>query len=171
MRSVASAEALPQPAGAVVERVERPTARFYRYLYRGVGEPWIWCERWDASDEQLLEWIAAPHIELYVLRHGGAPAGYVELDCHRPDETQIAYFGLFVEHIGHGLGRYLLDWSVRTAFARGISRLWVHTCNLDHARALATYQRAGFIEYQREEGMVEIPTAALERSAALGVHL
>jgi hypothetical protein len=31
------------------------------------------------------------------------------------------------------------------------SRIWVHTCNRDHAQALANYQARGMVVYQVEE--------------------
>ena len=34
------------------------------------------------------------------------------------------------------------------AWARPISRFWVHTCSFDHPGALAFYQRSGFRPYQ-----------------------
>jgi hypothetical protein len=35
------------------------------------------------------------------------------------------------------------------AWRQGITRVWVHTCTLDHPAALAFYQRHGFVPYKR----------------------
>lgn len=149
--------ATPPELGVTVVRAESPTVSFYRYLYRTVGEPWLWYERNALSDEELSAAITAPGIELHVLWVRGVPAGYVELDCKAAKQTQILYFGLVPEFIGRGLGRFFLDWAVDRAFSRPIGRLWVHTCSLDHPRALDTYRRAGFREYDRERGTIYDP--------------
>jgi hypothetical protein len=43
--------------------------------------------------------------------------------------------------------------AVTRAWARPITRFWVHTCTHDHPGALAFYVRSGFTPYQR---MVEV---------------
>ncbi len=99
---------------------------------------------------------------IYVLKCEGDIAGYAEMQT-TGDETQLLYFGLLPSFIGRGLGGFFLDWTVRKAFSSGISRLWVHTCSLDHPRALDAYKRVGFQPFRRESGWVTIPDDALER--------
>jgi GNAT superfamily N-acetyltransferase len=77
----------------------------------------------------------------------------VELDRRTPGEIELAYFGLFPQFIGNGLGKYLLAWALRQAWSYGPRRVWVHTCDLDHEAALPTYLNAGFTVYA--EKMVE----------------
>ena len=80
----------------------------------------------------------------------GVPAGYAELDARREPEIELSYFGLVPDFIGQRLGPYLLSFAIRTAWSRRPSRVWVHTCTLDHPAALGLYQRAGFIAYKEE---------------------
>jgi GNAT superfamily N-acetyltransferase len=146
-------EAMPRPAprpDLSVLRAENPTLSYYRYLYDRVGEPWLWYERRQMSDERLGAIVQDPEVEVQVLYVAGVPAGYVELDCRAAGEIELAYFGLLPEFIGHGLGAYFLAWAVSRAWDRGPRRVWVHTCSLDHPRALDTYLAAGFTEYARE---------------------
>lgn len=143
-----------------VRRAHAPMLSFYRYLYDAVGREWTWTERKLLADEQLRAIIEHPEVEVNVLWRAGTPAGYVELDCRRFPEAQIAYFGLVPAFVGRGLGRYLLDWAIFDAWRRGPRRLWVHTCDLDHPRALPLYRSLGFRPYRtRREPVVSPPDA------------
>jgi GNAT superfamily N-acetyltransferase len=79
----------------------------------------------------------------------GSPAGYFELARGDDDEVQIAYFGLTPPFIGRGLGGVLLTQAIREAWHWDATRVWVHTCNLDHPGALANYQARGMRIYRR----------------------
>jgi GNAT superfamily N-acetyltransferase len=131
-------------------RAERPTVGFYRYLYNAVGGAWLWYERNQLSDEELAAIVEDERVDVCVLYYGGTPAGYAELDFRQEGEVELAYFGLMPEFIGMGLGQYLLEWAVDTAWERNPGRLWVHTCTLDHPAALPLYQKAGFAPYDQE---------------------
>lgn len=140
-------------------RVEWPTVGFYRYLYNAVGGPWRWYERNALSDDELAAIVQDERVEIYVLYVGGSPAGYAEIDFRDPSDVELAYFGLVPDYIGRGLGRYLLDWAVDTAWARSPARLWVNTCTLDHPSALAVYQKAGFVPYEQKAITIRDPQA------------
>lgn len=145
------------PAGKIaLLRVPEPTVRFYRYLYNAVGERWFWFERRAMSDEALAAEIQHPSVELSVLYAAGEPAGYVEMD-YRGQDPNIAYFGLLPHAMGKGYGAYLLGWAIDDAWRRRPRRLWVHTCSLDHPRALRLYQRMGFIAYKQEVKVIDDP--------------
>jgi GNAT superfamily N-acetyltransferase len=137
--------------------VERPTVSFYRYLYETVGEAYLWYERRGLDDETLRRIIHDPGVALYVLYVGGVPAGYSELDGRRHPDVELSYFGLIPEFLGRGLGPYLLRRTIAEAWARKPSRLWVHTCTLDHPSAMDIYRRAGFKPYRREKRTIADP--------------
>lgn len=142
-----------------VRRAHRPTVSFYRYLYRTVGAGWTWTARQVLSDEELATIIRDPKVEVNVLWVEGVPGGYAELDHRSPPDIELAYFGLLPDFIGQGLGKYLLDWSIVHAWRRRPRRLWVHTCDLDHPRAVSVYTKAGFHIYDRRtEPVVVLPT-------------
>lgn len=138
-------------------RLARPSVSFYRYLYGAVGEPWFWYERRAMPDAELARAIGAEGIEISVLYAEGEPAGYVELDFRAKSDVSLAYFGLMPHFIGHGLGAYLLAWAIDESWRRAPQRLWVHTCSLDHPRALRLYQRAGFVAYKQETTVIDDP--------------
>jgi len=146
----------PRPDLTVVQAV-MPTVSFYRYLYNMVGEQWQWVDRHKLSDEQLAAIIRDPAVEVYVLYVNGVPAGYAELDRRQFPDIELAYFGIMPEFIGQKLGPYLLRWSIDKAFSYSPRRLWLHTCTLDHPKALATYRRAGFQIYSTEAKVVDDP--------------
>lgn len=143
-------------------RLHNPTVSYYRYIQHTVGDPWLWFERRKMSDAEIQAIITDESVEIYVLSEGGVPAGFVELDFRgMPDEADVAYFGLLPDFIGKGLGPYLLDWAIRTAWDRDPApkRLTVNTCSLDHPSALGAYQKAGFRPYAREQKKVPDPKA------------
>lgn len=133
-----------------IVRAERPTLSFYRYLYDTVGADWNWHMRRRMDDDDLTAIIEHDRVEVYVLYVAGVPAGYVELDRRVAGEVEIAYFGLVPEFIGRGFGAGLLDWGLERAWSYRPQRVWLHTCSLDHPRALGVYRRAGLAVYHRE---------------------
>lgn len=160
----ATSAALQVPGADVKVVLESDiTPDAYRRLYDAVGSPWLWYERSALSDVELGALIGDPAVSIYTLRQSDSIAGYAELRRSPEDEMQLLYFGLVPTFIGKGLGPYFLDWAIHSAFAPGVRRLWVHTCSLDHPRALATYECAGFRLYHQESGWVRIPAEALER--------
>ncbi len=149
------------PPGVGVVRAVRPSVRFYRFLYDGVGGPWHWYARRVMPPAELAALLADPGVEVSVLWQDGVPVGYTELDRRGAAEVELAYFGLFPEQVGRGLGSWLLRWSIAEAW-RGdaVRRVWVHTCSLDHASALPVYLAAGFAKYdesRHRQTILDVP--------------
>jgi GNAT superfamily N-acetyltransferase len=153
------AAALPLGTKIALLRAESPTVSFYRYLYDTVGAPAFWCERRRLGDAAIGALIADPEIEIYVLYGGGVPAGFAELDLRRPDEIELAHFGLVPEFVGRGLADYLLGWVVDDAWRRAPERLWLRATNFDHPTILAAYQKAGFLAVKQETRQIDDPRA------------
>jgi ribosomal protein S18 acetylase RimI-like enzyme len=147
----------PPPGKLALIQAEGCTVSFYRYLYQTVGTPWLWYERNLLDDEILAAQIQKPTTEIFVLYVGGVPAGYFELDGAAEHETELCYFGLIPEFIGRGFGPFLLQAAIDRAWSRPIRRLWLHTRNYDHPKALGHYQRAGFVVYARHKLRFEDP--------------
>ena len=148
----------PKRAGArfqVREQMKRDW-RFNRDLYFRVGEQWEWIDRRPWADQQWKEYTMAPELRTFAGYYDGSLAGYYELRQDAENGIEIAYFGLLPEFISRGLGGALLTsaiekaWSCRGGIAP--SRVWVHTCNRDHPRALANYKARGMVVYKIEEG-------------------
>ncbi len=135
----------PVPAEKIaILRAETPTVEFYRFLYNTVGGDWLWWERRVMDDETLSAIICNDLVEIFVLYVRGVPAGYCELDRRSQGEVELVFFGLMKAFIGRGLGQYFLRWAIDQAWQSNPGRVWVHTCTEDHAKALPTYQKAGF---------------------------
>lgn len=134
-----------RPSEALLWRAVNPELSFYRYLFSAVGEPWLWWTRTLMSDARLREVIHDPRVEIHVLYAEGQPAGFVELDRRTRDEVEIAFCGLVPRFIGRRLGAFLLQSAIGWAWAPpNVRRVWLHTCTLDHPKAVAFYERHGF---------------------------
>ena len=141
-----------------VLRAETITLPFYRYLYAEIGRDWVWWMQrpQTTADEALAAVLRDAAVDVFVLYASGEPGGMVQLDRRRhPDEIELRYIGVMPWLIGRGAGRFLLDWAVREAWRHAPRKLSVNTCTLDHPRALAMYQRAGFVPV-RQEARVEL---------------
>ena len=151
MTSPDQCSAAPEwPEPVTVRRARRPAVSFYRRLYDAVGADWDWYVRRRLSDDALAAIVHDDAVEVHVLHVRGVPGGFVELDRRIEGEVEIAYFGLTPDWIGRGLGSALLGWALETAWGYGPRRVWLHTCSLDHPKALGVYRRAGFEVYDRE---------------------
>jgi len=139
------------PSGDVtLERVDQCPPSLWRQLYTDVGREYYWVDRLGWTDDEITAYLADPALELWVLREGGAPAGYFELRKERDGGVEIAYFGLMPESIGRGLGKYLLTRAVERAWAWSATRVWLHTSSLDHSSALPNYLARGFAVWKQE---------------------
>ena len=144
------------PPGYVVRR-ESCEPDLYRELYEGVGMDYYWRDRRSWSDEQLREHLAKPTIAIWVLWQGESPRGFFELARHDDGSVEIAYFGLMPMGIGQGLGRALLTKAVDVAWSLKPTRVWLHTCTLDHPAAMANYLARGFQVTHSERYTVDLP--------------
>lgn len=129
----------------------------YRALYSRIGEPWLWFTRAVLSDDALRRITAHPDVEVLALVRDGRDVALVELDFRRSGECELVFFGLVRECCGRGLGTALLREAVRRAFARGVGRMWLHTCTLDHPAATPLYLKCGFEPYRRAIEIADDP--------------
>jgi len=142
---------VPAPRGGLmVMHAQRPTVAYYRFLYNTVGGNYHWYSRGKLPDADLAAVIQHPPNEVHVLHADGVPAGFAELDRRAADEIELVQFGLMPEFIGQGLGKYFLQWTIDRAWSYQPRRFWLHTCTLDHPRALPNYLEAGFAMYKQE---------------------
>jgi ribosomal protein S18 acetylase RimI-like enzyme len=89
------------------------------------------------------------------------PAGFGEINRGvKPGEAELTYFGLMPDYIGQGLGWYFINAIIDIAWASEPSRIWVHTCHLDHPRAIRNYQKAGFKVFGQAVEKLPDPRAA-----------
>jgi GNAT superfamily N-acetyltransferase len=163
-----------QPSQLRLDRWRAPPPERYRALFRRVGEPWLWFSRLVMDETALTRIIHDPAIEIFAVGdRRGIEIGLLELDFRSPCQCEIAYFGLVPELTGKGEGRWLMGHALALAWRPGIDRVWVHTCTLDHPRALGFYIAQGFAPYARAIETFADPRVAglLPRTAAPQIPL
>ncbi len=134
-----------------IRRVECPTLELVLALYKEVGRAWHWTDRLVWTDEHWRGYLNRPQLEVWLARIAGETAGYFELELQSGGNIEIAYFGLMPKFIGKHLGGFLLSTAVQQAWQMGASRVWVHTCTLDHPHALPNYLNRSFRITRTEE--------------------
>jgi len=156
MRDPAALVPAVAPAVDVTIDRESPCApALYRRMYLGVGSEYRWTDRAGWTDDDIAAHLAKPGLEIWIARVSGADAGFFELDPMPGGTVQIAYFGLLPGFVGRKLGGYLLTEAVRRAWSLAPSRVWLHTCTLDHPAALPNYLARGFAIVRAEHYVVE----------------
>ena len=152
--------------GLAFERVIAPTPAFARYLYTAVGGDWHWHDRLSWTHARWQRWLDREQVSIWLAWQGGAPSGYIELEQQSQGAVEIVYFGLLPQAIGTGLGAWLLYTGSARAWALpGTRRVWVHTCSLDHPRALDNYRRRGFEVFRTDPGAaVPDPAAVIAKT-------
>ena len=143
-------------------RAEIPCPELNRFLYAAVGARWWWYSRLPWSYARWLAYLDRPALETWVAYVAGSPAGYFELERQREGNVELAYFGLLPRFVGKGLGGELLTAALARAWDMGATRVWVHTCDLDHPQALQNYQARGFGVFRIEQTVEELPDHPLE---------
>jgi len=143
-----------QPLGhqAALLHAENPPLWYFLSLYRAVGEQYQWTDWLERPETELKAFVQHPDMALYTLVRQGWPAGFFMLDRREYGICDIAYLGLVPEMLGQGYGKYLLQEAVHMGWDReGTEKLTVNTCTLDHPRALALYQSAGFSPVRQDQ--------------------
>lgn len=160
-------------SACALRRLERAEPQRYRALFKRVGEPYLWSSRLSMSDEELLGIIHDPADEVYAIEYNGEECGLLELDFRVPDECELTFLGLIGDAVGQGVGRWVMNRAIERAWSKPIHRFWVHTCNLDHPKALGFYIRSGFVPFKRQIEIMDDPrlNGLLSKDAAPHVPL
>ena len=151
-----------------LREIENPDLEWYRAIFRRAGQQWLWWSRLEMNDAQLFAVLNAPTTELFIAESGQGEIGMAELDRSKSGEVEIAFFGLFTDALGKGLGRPFMAALLECAWTASTSRVWVHTCTLDSPAALPFYLKCGFRAYKRAIEVADDPRlrGVLPESAA-----
>ena len=151
-----------------LQKWEKPQVSDYLFLFRAVGEPWLWTSRLLMSENEVRDIIHRPETEIHLVRDGDSSVGIIELDFREPGQCEIAFFGLVPERNGKGHGGWMMNQALKKAWRKDIKRVWLHTCTQDSPRALPFYLQSGFRIFRQEIGMMTDPrlTGHLPRTAA-----
>lgn len=140
----------PRPAPVTASplrliRWKSPERTKYRVLFRRVGQPWLWFSRLVMADDELTAILTDPRTEIFAICDPkGVEIGLLELDFREETTCRIAFLGLVPQLTGQGFGRWLMAQALMLGWRKGVERMTVQTCTLDHARALPFYLGAGF---------------------------
>ena len=141
----------PLPASPLrLVRWATPEPEKYRMLFRRVGGPWLWYSRLAMDDAALTAIVHDAGVEVYaVTDRAGIEVGLLELDLRHAGACELSYFGLVPELAGRGHGGWLMAEAMARCWRPGVTRVWVHTCTLDHPAALGFYRKQGFVAVKR----------------------
>lgn len=141
----------PLPASPLrLVRWATPEPEKYRMLFRRVGGPWLWYSRLAIDDAALTAIVHDSGVEVYaVTDRAGIEVGLLELDLRHAGACELSYFGLVPELAGRGHGGWLMAEAMARCWRPGVTRVWVHTCTLDHPAALGFYRKQGFVAVKR----------------------
>jgi len=141
---------IPVGSSAALLKAKQPPVWYFLALYDAVGRDYAWEDMHTLPAEEISAQLARSHI--YTLMDHGWPHGFFMLEDLSDTAVELAYFGLVPEAVGTGLGGWLLKTAILTAWDRpGTQKVSVNTCTLDHPRALALYQKNGFVPVRRED--------------------
>lgn len=152
LEMVAEPPVRPDPPGTegfALEAIGRCDVARYLAIYRVLGERWLWFSRLVKPVAETEAILADPAVDCFAVRHEGRDVGLLELDFRVSGEGELSFFGLDEAVLGRGAGRWLMNRALAMAWAKPISRFWVHTCTLDHQSAPEFYQRSGFTVFKR----------------------
>ncbi len=140
-----------------LRKVLKPGIDWYRKIYRRIGIEWLWFSRIIMSDEELVSILQNPKVDVRILIVNGKEEGLLELDYRVDGECELAFLGVSDDLLGQGAGKWLMHHAIDLAWQTQIKRLWIHTCTLDHPRALPFYIRSGFKPYKRQLEVADDP--------------
>ena len=122
-----------------------------KFFYKNIGKKHKWVDRLVWTETQWIDYVSNSKVETYIFKYKDNLAGFFELISHlEKKEVEIAYFGLLEEFQNKKLGSYLLSEAIKKSFKSNTSRVWVHTCSLDHKNALSNYISRGMKIFKSE---------------------
>ena len=146
----------PGPNFKIIE-VDPPDFQLNKFFYKQIGRKHRWIDRLEWADKKWIQYVENPRIKTFILKDNSNLAGYYET-IHDPDNnhSEIAYFGILEEYFGKKCGGYLLSEAIKKLFEEGISRVWLHTCSLDHENAIKNYLARGMHVFKSEKINVDL---------------
>ena len=140
-----------------ISEVKPPDFQLNKFFYKQIGKNHRWIDRLVWEDKKWIEYVENPNVKTFVLKDDNNLAGYYEtIRSLYNDHTEIAYFGILEEYYGKKCGGYLLSEAINKLFEEGISRVWLHTCSLDHKNAIKNYLARGMQIFKSEKINVEV---------------
>ena len=134
-----------------VELADPKDFQLNKFFYKTIGKNCQWIDRLVWTDLKWIDYVSSKNLLTYILKDKEEIVGYFELLLNQNNkESEIAYFGILEEYFGKKLGGYLLSEAIKSSFSMGFSRVWVHTCSLDHKNAIENYLSRGMKIFKSE---------------------
>jgi len=134
-----------------IELADPKNFQLNKFFYKNIGKNCQWIDRLIWTDLNWVDYISNDQLSTYILKDKSEIAGYFEMLFNKQSkEAEIAYFGILKEYFGKKLGGYLLSEAIKYSFNKGATRIWVHTCSLDHKNALSNYTSRGMNIFKSE---------------------
>ena len=122
-----------------------------KFFYKNIGQKYKWVDRLVWAESKWIDYVSNEKVKTYIFKHEDDLLGFFELILHpEKREVEIAYLGLLEEYQNKKLGSYLLSQAIKKSFAHSMTRVWVHTCSLDHKNALNNYIARGMKLFKTE---------------------
>ena len=122
-----------------------------KFFYKNIGKKHKWIDRLIWNEQKWIDYVSSKKVKTYVLKNKDDLVGFFELIFHcEKKEVEIAYFGILEEYQNKKLGSFLLSEAIKKSFDKNISRVWLHTCSLDHKNALNNYIARGMKIFKSE---------------------
>ena len=138
-----------------IKLIDPPNFQLNKFFYKKIGKNHNWIDRLIWTEKQWSEFTTNKNIKTYILTKKEDLAGYFELILHQDkNEIEIAYLGILEEYQNKKLGSYLLSTAIKKSFLNNPSRVWVHTCSLDHRNALSNYLSRGMKIFKKESVII-----------------
>ena len=135
-----------------VELVDKKDFQLNKFFYKNIGKSYQWIDRLVWTDQNWIDYVSNKKLSTYILKDNQDLVGYFELIFYQDtNEAEIAYLGILEDYLGKKLGAYLLSEAIKISFSLGYSRLWAHTCSLDHKNALKNYLARGMKIFKSEK--------------------
>ena len=140
-----------------INQVDPPDFQLNKFFYKQIGKKYRWIDRLAWGDKKWIEYVEHPRVKTFILKENNNLVGFYETvhDLDN-DHSEIAYFGILEEYFGKKCGGYLLSEAIKKLFEDGISRVWLHTCSLDHKNAIKNYLARGMQIFKSEKINVEV---------------
>ena len=135
-------------------KIEKSSNNFQlnKFFYREIGKKHRWVDRLSWSNDTWINYLGNKNLYTCVLKKNDDLVGYYEkIYYEESNEFEIAYFGIMEEYIGKGYGGFLLSEALESCLKEKVSRIWVHTCSLDHENAIKNYLARGMKLYKEEK--------------------
>ena len=140
-----------------INQVDPPDFQLNKFFYKKIGRKHRWIDRLAWTEKKWIEYVENSRVKTFVLKDNNNLAGYYEtIRDFDKDHSEIAYFGILEEYFGKKCGGFMLSEAINKLFEDGNSRVWLHTCSLDHENAIKNYLARGMRVFKSEKINVEV---------------